>query len=77
MTRATRTHTGRSAEASVVTVLAYAAVVAAALLRIVAGPATGLAEVLVPAAIGAWIAAHLLFLAEYGPMMLTGSRKRR
>lgn len=74
MTRATRGHTGRPLVASRWTAASYLCLFAAALVR----PAADLAGEprLLELAGGLWIAAFLLFLAEYGPMLLF-DRKRR
>ena len=70
MTRASRGHTGRPLSASALTILMYSAVVAAALLRIGAGLVPEVHGPLVTAAGIAWIAAFMLFVLEYGPMLL-------
>jgi uncharacterized protein involved in response to NO len=68
MTRATRGHTGRPLVASRATVASYLCLFGAALAR----PAADLAGEprLLDLAGGLWIAAFLLFLAEYGPMLV-------
>jgi uncharacterized protein involved in response to NO len=75
MTRATRGHTGRPLAASGWTVASYACLFGAALAR----PAADLLgePVLLDVAGGLWIGAFLLFLAEYGPMLLLDRRPRR
>jgi uncharacterized protein involved in response to NO len=75
MTRATRGHTGRPLAASRWTVASYACLFGAALAR----PAADLLgnPVLLDLAGGLWILAFLLFLAEYGPMLLFDRRQRR
>ncbi len=70
MTRATLGHTGRALVASPATVAAYGLLLAAALLRGVAAPLLpdplpGLA-----AAALCWVAAFVLFLAAYAPMLV-------
>ncbi|HLC09186.1 MAG TPA: NnrS family protein, partial [Methyloceanibacter sp.] len=71
MTRATRGHTGHDLNASKLTVVIYATIVAAALLRIGAGFFPESYLVLIEIAGAAWIAAFILFLVEYAPMLLT------
>lgn len=68
MTRATRGHTGRPLTATLRTTAAYACLFAAALAR----PAADLlgAPRLLEAAAALFIAAFLLFLSEYGPMLV-------
>ena len=73
MTRATRGHTGRPLSASRQTVVIYAAIVSAAVLRIAAGAVQQDSATLTELAGVAWIAAFGLFLVEYAPMLL-GSR---
>jgi uncharacterized protein involved in response to NO len=70
MTRATRGHTGREISASALTLTIYAAMLAAALLRIGAGVVPDIQGTLLEAAGVAWMAAFGLFLFEYGPMLL-------
>jgi uncharacterized protein involved in response to NO len=70
MTRATRGHTGRELTASNWTMAAYAAMTAAALLRIGAGIFPQSYMVMLEAAGIAWIVAFGLFLFEYAPMLL-------
>lgn len=76
MTRATRGHTGHRLEASKLTVAIYAAIVAAAILRIAAGAFPQVYLGLLEGAAIAWILAFGLFLTEYGPMLL-GPRQER
>ena len=76
MTRATRGHTGRELKASPFTVAIYGAMIAAALLRVVAGALPQAYMVLIGAAGAAWTAAFALFLFEYAPMLL-GPRVER
>lgn len=76
MTRATRGHTGHDLTASIWTVAAYAAMTAAAVLRIGAGVFPQGYMVMLEAAGVAWIAAYGLFLFEYAPMLL-GPRLQR
>lgn len=71
MTRVTRGHTGRPLTASVLTVITYGAIIAAAALRIATGafPQHAYGPLLEASAI-AWIAAFGLFLFEYAPMLV-------
>jgi uncharacterized protein involved in response to NO len=70
MTRATLGHTGRDLTAGAGTAIIYGLVTLAALSRIGAGILLDHYEILLRIAGGAWIAAFLLFLAVYGPMLL-------
>ena len=70
MTRATRGHTGHDLNASKLTVIIYAMILAAAVLRIFAGFFPEFYMVLIEVAGAAWIAAFTLFLVEYAPMLL-------
>jgi uncharacterized protein involved in response to NO len=70
MTRATRGHTGRALTASALTILTYAAIIAAAVLRIGAGALPQAYGVLLQLAGIAWIVAFGLFVVEYAPMLL-------
>jgi len=73
MTRATLGHTGRSLRADGVTVAIYVLVGLATVLRIIAAwPSAATYDMLIAAAI-CWIAAFGLFVARYGPMLLTRS----
>ena len=76
MTRATRGHTGHGLEASKLTVAIYGAILAAAILRISAGIFPQAYFGLVEGAAMAWTLAFVLFLFEYGPMLL-GPRQER
>jgi uncharacterized protein involved in response to NO len=69
MTRATLGHTGRALKASGATVALYACVTVAALLRVGASLGLGQYRLLLDIGGTAWIAALLLFLAVYGPML--------
>jgi uncharacterized protein involved in response to NO len=74
MTRATLGHTGRVLRADVATMVIYALVSVAAMLRIVAAwMAEGQLDLLEVSA-AAWVAAFVLFAAEYGPMLLVPRR---
>lgn len=70
MTRATRGHTGRDLTASRLTVAAYGAIVASAVLRIAAGAFPNAGPGLIELAGLAWIAGFALFAVEYAPMLL-------
>ncbi len=74
MTRATLGHTGRALHANTATGLIYALVSAAAVLRIIAAWTIDAQMDLLQAATLGWVAAFLLFLAEYGPMLLAPRR---
>ena len=76
MTRATRGHTGRALTASPMTVAIYAAMIAAAILRIAAGLFPQGYMVMLEAAGLAWIGAFALFLFEYAPMLRGPGTKR-
>ncbi|MFD1745901.1 NnrS family protein [Rhizobium helianthi] len=74
MTRATRGHTGRNLEASIMTNLSYAAIIVSAFVR----PLTSVMpdqSTLIQAIAGiCWMLAFALYLLEYAPML---TRKRR
>jgi uncharacterized protein involved in response to NO len=74
MTRASLGHTGHPLAAGSLTQTIYAAVLVAALLRVVAAFETGSEAVLLEAAGAAWITAFWLFAVGYGPLL---SRPRR
>lgn len=71
MTRATLGHTGRDLVASPMTVMAYAALLGAVLLRVFGAVlwGDGLAEHVAAAVL--WVLAFALFLAAYGPMLVS------
>ena len=69
MSRAALGHTGRAIRAHPLTVAAYAAVTAAALLRFAAATLSDFQMALLSAAAAAWIAAFVLFLAVYAPIL--------
>jgi uncharacterized protein involved in response to NO len=75
MTRATRGHTGRPLTASRLTSLCYAAVLVAAVSRPLAEALPQHYHLLLDISGGAWIVTFLLFVGEYGPMLV--SRPRR
>jgi len=70
MTRAMLGHTGRDLTAGRATLLLYALLLAAGLLRVLAAWPGDLQSPLLAIAGGAWIAAFGLFLGVYGPMAL-------
>jgi uncharacterized protein involved in response to NO len=70
MTRATRGHTGRELTASWITGASYAAMFAAACLRIAAGFSPPAYLTLIEASGAAWVVDFSLFLIEYGPMLV-------
>jgi len=76
MSRATRGHTGLPLAASRVTALSYAALVAAALLRPLAGIWPDYYIELLSASGLCWIAAFTLYVAEYGPVLVQKRRDR-
>lgn len=70
MTRASLGHCGRELTATVPTRGIFIAIVAAALLRVLAGTAPGSSGIAVELASLAWIMAFAGFAAAYGPMLL-------
>ncbi|HZD25711.1 MAG TPA: NnrS family protein [Alphaproteobacteria bacterium] len=70
MTRAIRGHTGRPLSADGVTTALFAAITLAVLLRLAAALVPDWYFVVVDGAGLAWIAAYVLFLVRYGPMLL-------
>jgi uncharacterized protein involved in response to NO len=73
-TRAILGHTGRALHAGGGTVAIYVLVTLAAAARVAAGIATAAAMPLLYVAACAWSVAFILFLAVYGPMLLTPRR---
>jgi uncharacterized protein involved in response to NO len=71
MTRATLGHTGRTLHAGTATTVIYGLVTLAVLLRLGATFAPGMYTPLLHSSGGAWIAAFALYLAVYGPMLLS------
>lgn len=71
MTRATLGHTGRTLHAGAATSVIYLLVTLAALLRLGATFVPALYTPLLHSSGGAWIAAFALYLAVYGPMLLS------
>jgi uncharacterized protein involved in response to NO len=69
MTRASLGHTGRPLTAGPMTVVIYAGIVLAAVLRIASALAPEYTMMLLPAAGIAWVVAFLGFAAAYGPML--------
>lgn len=76
MTRATRGHTGRSLTADPRTVAIYALITLAAVLRVAAPFFPDVYVVLLMSSGASWIGAFSLFVACYGPMLLTASPTR-
>ena len=76
MSRATRGHTGLPLVASAMTVASYAAVIAATLLRPLASIWPDQATDLLSAAGLCWIIGFALFVAEYGPHLITRRQKK-
>ncbi len=70
MTCAILGHTGRALTASRTTVAIYLLVTSAALGRLASGLVDGAAPALLYASAAAWVAAFVLFLLCYGPMLL-------
>lgn len=70
MTRATLGHTGRDLVAAPMTVAAYVLLLAAAVLRAVAGAMAADPLPALVAAASCWVAAFVLFLAVFAPMLL-------
>jgi uncharacterized protein involved in response to NO len=71
MTRATLGHTGRTLHAGPATSVIYVLITLAALLRLGATLVPALYTPLLHSSGGAWIAAFALYLAIYGPMLLS------
>ena len=74
MTRASLGHTGRALTASRLTIAAYAALIACALVRPLAEVLPDFSPVLYGASGLLWIAAFSLYCLEYAPIL---ARKRR
>ena len=70
MTRATLGHTGRPLTASRATAAIYMLVTVAAVARLASGLADDGGALLLHASAAAWVAAFVLFVLFYGPMML-------
>ena len=70
MTRATLGHTGRDLRAGVGTIVVYLAVIAATLLRFLAGFLPDQAALIYVLSAGAWSLAFLGFSVIYGPLLL-------
>jgi uncharacterized protein involved in response to NO len=70
MTRATRGHAGRALEAPPSTQILYAAVILAAVLRILAALVPSFSQPLLWAAAIAWLASFWGFCGVYGPMLV-------
>lgn len=76
MTRATLGHTGRELSASRLTMMAYLALLAAALLRPIAEAMPDQFQLVIALASGGWIAAFGLFVIEYGPILMSPRAQR-
>lgn len=76
MTRASLGHTGRPLTASASVSAAYLALTLSAIIRPFAEAIPEHYHLLLAIAGGAWLVAFSLFLAEYGPMLLTRSSRR-
>lgn len=75
MTRASRGHTGRALTASRLTVISYAALILAALVRPVAEMLPAIATPVYAAAGLLWMTAFGLFSLEYAPMLVRARRR--
>lgn len=75
MTRASLGHTGRALTASPIVSLAYLALVLAATIRPFAELLPSHYHLLLEIAGGAWILAFVLFIIEYGPILVSADRK--
>jgi uncharacterized protein involved in response to NO len=75
MTRATLGHTGQQLTASVATQGIYAAIIIAAVARVVAVLAPAASEPLLHLAACAWIVAYLGFAVAFGPLLLGSARR--
>lgn len=75
MTRATLGHTGRPLRASALTRGSYAALLATAFARLLAEVLPAETTALLTVAAAAWIAAFAIFIIEYGPMLLSPTRR--
>jgi uncharacterized protein involved in response to NO len=75
MTRAGLGHTGRALTASPMVSLAYLALVLAATIRPFAELLPGHYHLLLEIAGGAWILAFVLFIVEYGPILVSADRR--
>src|SRR4051794_8874483 len=74
MTRATRGHTGRELSADNVTSLIFVLVTLAAITRVAAAIWADWMMPLIIASAALWLAAFLLFVAVYGPILLLPQR---
>jgi uncharacterized protein involved in response to NO len=70
MTRATRGHTGHALTSDRATTLLYGCVIVAALIRIAAAISAYWTMPFLVVSAGFWIAAFVLFVARYGPMLI-------
>jgi uncharacterized protein involved in response to NO len=76
MSRATRGHTGLPLEASRITAISYAALIAGAVLRPLTSLWPDLTSELLAASGICWIIAFALYVAEYGPFLMRRRRER-
>ncbi|MGE6739002.1 NnrS family protein [Allorhizobium pseudoryzae] len=75
MTRATRGHTGRELEASMMTNISYAAIIVSALVRPLTSVMPDLSNLIQAIAGIGWILGFALYLVEYAPMLTRKWRK--
>lgn len=71
MTRVARGHTGRRLEADRITCVIYAAITLAAATRVAAAFVTPVSMALLDASASLWLVGFLLFIAAYGPMLVS------
>lgn len=76
MTRASLGHSGRDLHATPATTLAYCALIASVLTRVLADVVADLRDVLLDASGGLWIVAFATFVIAYGPMLATPKPER-
>lgn len=76
MTRTSRSHTGRDRSADVTTLAIYALINLAALLRVAAPFAVPAYLLLLQLSALAWVLAFALFVAAYGPMLVSRWRRQ-
>ena len=70
MTRATRGHTGLELHASPTTIVSYGAIMLAGAIRPLTAVLPDLRSEIIDVAGAAWILAFVLYVAEYGPVLL-------
>lgn len=75
MTRAARGHTGHDIMSTPATNLIYAAIIVAAVTRVVAPVSPGLTTELLYLSAAAWILSFVAFLVAYGPMLWSATRR--